>query len=219
MKKLHALSWPRLLVGAMGLPLFSALVCFTPVHGAETSAGTGASYALTKGTNEFGLWAGGSPDSSKIIGSTENRNLLLVSLRYGRVLAAWESLSLEYTLDIFPAAVVFEPDRIRRGRSTIYGAGLSPLGFKINFAQESWIKPFVATSVGFLYFVDDVPVPRSSRFNFTPEIGLGVQFFLTPKNAMTLGYKFHHMSNANTGRSNPGMDSHVIYAGFSFFTP
>jgi len=203
----------------MGLPLFSALVCFTPVHGAETSAGTGASYALTKGTNEFGLWAGGSPDSSKIIGSTENRNLLLVSLRYGRVLAAWESLSLEYTLDIFPAAVVFEPDRIRRGRSTIYGAGLSPLGFKINFAQESWIKPFVATSVGVLYFVDDVPVPRSSRFNFTPEIGLGVQFFLTPKNAMTLGYKFHHMSNANTGRSNPGMDSHVIYAGFSFFTP
>jgi len=219
MKKLHALSWPRLLVGAMGLPLFSALVCFTPVHGAETSAGTGASYALTKGTNEFGLWAGGSPDSSKIIGSTENRNLLLVSLRYGRVLAAWESLSLEYTLDIFPAAVVFEPDRVRRGRSTIYGAGLSPLGFKINFAQESWIKPFVATSVGVLYFVDDVPVPRSSRFNFTPEIGLGVQFFLTPKNAMTLGYKFHHMSNANTGRSNPGMDSHVIYAGFSIFTP
>ena len=203
----------------MGLPLFSALVCFTPVHGAETSAGTGASYALTKGTNEFGLWAGGSPDSSKIIGSTENRNLLLVSLRYGRVLAAWESLSLEYTLDIFPAAVVFEPDRVRRGRSTIYGAGLSPLGFKINFAQESWIKPFVATSVGVLYFVDDVPVPRSSRFNFTPEIGLGVQFFLTPKNAMTLGYKFHHMSNANTGRSNPGMDSHVIYAGFSIFTP
>jgi hypothetical protein len=203
----------------IGLPLFSALVCFTPVHGAETPTGTGASYALTKGTNEFGLWAGGSPDSSKIIGSTENRNLLLVSLRYGRVLAAWESLSLEYTLDIFPAAVVFEPDRVRRGRSTIYGAGLSPLGFKINFAQESWIKPFVATSVGFLYFVDDVPVPRSSRFNFTPEIGLGVQFFLTPKNAMTLGYKFHHMSNANTGRRNPGMDSHVIYAGFSFFTP
>lgn len=219
MKKIHALSWPRQLVGVMGLPLFGALVCFTPVHGAQTSAGTGASYALTKGTNEFGLWAGGSPDSSKIIGSTENRNLLLVSLRYGRVLAAWESLSLEYTLDIFPAAVVFEPDSVRRGRSSIYGAGLSPLGFKINFAQESWIKPFVAASVGFLYFVDDVPVPRSSRFNFTPEIGLGVQFFLTPKNAVTLGYKFHHMSNANTGRSNPGMDSHVLYAGFSFFTP
>jgi Lipid A 3-O-deacylase (PagL) len=199
--------------------LFGALVSSKPLHGAETVASAGASYALVRGTNEFGLWAGGSPDSTRVFGLAENRKLLLISLRYGRILADWESLSLEYTLDIFPAAVVFEPDRVRRGKSTIYGAGLSPLGFKINFGQASWIKPFVAASLGFLYFEDDIPVPRSSRFNFTPEFGLGVQFFLAPKNALTLGYKLHHISNANTGRSNPGMDSHVIYAGFSFFTP
>jgi hypothetical protein len=188
------------------------------LDGAEPAATT-AAYSLTKGTNEFGLWAGGSPDSSKIFGNVEDRRLLLLALRYGRVLAAWESISLEYTLDLFPAAVVFEPGHVRRGSSTIYGAGLSPLGFKVNFGQQSWIKPFAAASVGFLYFEDDVPVPRSSRFNFTPELGLGVQFFLAPQRAVTLGYKLQHMSNANTGRSNPGMDSHVFYAGFSFFTP
>jgi opacity protein-like surface antigen len=199
--------------------ILSALTSLTPLHGAEPVSGAGASYALLESTNEFGLWVGGSPDSTHTIGDTEDRRLLLVGLRYGRILAAWESLSLEYTLDLFPAAVVFEPEDVRRGRSTIYGAGLSPLGIKVNFAQQSWIKPFVAASVGFLYFQDDVPVPRSSRFNFTPEIGLGVQFFLTPKTAATVGYKFHHMSNANTGQSNPGMDSHVLYAGFSFFTP
>lgn len=219
MKKRHALRLPQNVIETMAFVLCSALVSFTPLHGAEPPAVAGASYALLKGTNEFGLWAGGSPDSTKIFGNTEDRQLLLVGLRYGRILAAWESLSLEYTLDIFPAAVVFEPERVRRGSSTIYGAGLTPLGFKVNFSQQSWIKPFVAASVGFLYFQDDVPVPRSSRFNFTPEIGLGVQFFLTPKRALTIGYKLHHMSNANTGRSNPGMDSHVIYAGFSFFTP
>jgi len=219
MKKINSLSPPRHRAAAIGLLVFSVLLCFTPVHGADTRAGAGGSYALARGTNEFGLWAGGSPDSSRIIGNTEDRKLFLFALRYGRILGAWESLSIEYTLDIVPAAVVFEPDRVRRGRSAIYGAGVSPLGLKINFAQDSWIKPFVAASVGFLYFEDDVPVPRSSRFNFTPEIGLGVQFFLTPKSAVTLGYKLHHMSNANTGRSNPGMDSHVIYAGFSFFTP
>ena len=219
MKKINAFGRPRHFIEATTLMLFNALLCFTPVHGAESTARAGAGYALAKGTNEFGLWAGGSPDSSSWIGHTENRQLFLFALRYGRILATWESLSLEYTLDIFPAAVVFEPDRVRRGSSTIYGAGLSPLGIKINFGQDSWIKPFVAASVGFLYFEDDIPVPRSSRFNFTPEIGLGVQFFLTPKRSLTLGYKLHHMSNANTGRSNPGMDSHVIYAGFSFFTP
>jgi hypothetical protein len=176
-------------------------------------------YALAEGTNEFGFWAGGSPDSSRWIANTEDRQLLVAALRYGRVIKAWESLSLEYTLDIFPAAVFFEPGWVRRGRSTIYGAGVSPLGLKLNFGQESWIKPFLAASVGFLYFQEDVPVPHSSRFNFTPELGLGVQLFVNPKWAVNLGYKLHHMSNANTGRSNPGVDSHVFYAGLSFFTP
>ena len=219
MKKIDALTLWRSLVDALAFLLFSVVVCVTPLHGAKSPAGAGASYALIKGTNEFGLWIGGSPDSSRIFGNTEDRKLLLFALRYGRILAAWESFSLEYTLDIFPAAVVFEPDRVRKGSSTIYGAGLSPFGLKANFGQQSWIKPFVAASVGFLYFQDDIPVPHSSRFNFTPEIGLGLQFFLAPKRAVTLGYKFHHMSNANTGRFNPGMDSHVIYAGFSFFIP
>jgi Lipid A 3-O-deacylase (PagL) len=216
MKHLQALRLQQSFVRAMVFGVFSTLVVVTPLQGAETSPGASAGYALTKGTNEFGLWAGGSPDST---GNIENRKLLLFALRYGRVLATWESVALEYTLDIFPAVVVFEPDRVRRGSSTIYGAGLSPLGFKVNFAQQSWIQPFVAASVGFLYFEDDIPVPHSSRFNFTPEIGLGVEFFLAPKRALTLGYKLHHISNAGIGRSNPGMNSHVIYAGFSFFTP
>jgi opacity protein-like surface antigen len=192
----------------------------TPLQSAETADTTAqTSYALVKGTNEFSLWAGGSPDSAVFIGKTPDRSLLLVGLRYGRILAAWESVSLEYTFDIIPAAVVFEPDHVRRGSSTIYGAGASPLGFKVNFGQQSWIKPFVGASVGFLYFEDEVPVPGSSRFNFTPEIGLGLQFFLTPKRAVTVGYKYHHISNAGNARRNPGLDSNVIYAGFSFFTP
>lgn len=200
-----------LLLSAFFIPT-AALFCAEPAPAAR-------GYALTKGTNEFGLWAGGSPDSVELFGNVENRKLFLLALRYGRVLAAWDSVALEYTLDIFPAAVYFKPGHVRRGSSSEYGAGLSPLGFKVIFGQQSWIKPFVAASVGFLYFEHDVPVPHSSRFNFTPELGLGVQFSLTPKTALTVGYKFHHMSNANSGRTNPGMDSNVIDAGYSFFTP
>lgn len=202
------------------LTIVSALFIVTPVKGAELSAAAAQpSYTLENGMNEFGIWAGGSPDSSDFIGKTRDRSLVLVGLRYGRVLRAWESVSLQYTFDILPAAFVFESNGTRSGDSTIYGAGLSPLGFKLNFGQQSWIKPFVAASVGFLYFEDEVPVPRSSRLNFTPELGFGAQFFLAPKRAVTFGYKFHHISNGGIERRNPGMDSHVIYAGFSFFTP
>jgi hypothetical protein len=219
MKLSRALSLARGLTVLTSFMVLSTPLVLRPLQGAESPSSAGDSYALTRGTNEFGLWAGGSPDSSDLIATTENRKLALVALRYGRVLKAWESLSLEYTLDIFPAAAVFEPNHVRSGKSTFYGAGLSPLGFKLNFGQQSWVKPFIAASVGFLYFEQDVPVPDSSRFNFTPEVGLGVQFFLAPKRALTLGYKLHHMSNASRSRNNPGMDSHVIYAGFSFFTP
>ena len=30
-----------------------------------------------------------------------------------------------------------------------------------------------------------------------------------------LGFKFHHMSNANRGRQNPGIDGNVVYLGLS----
>jgi hypothetical protein len=204
-------------LAAIILLLGGVFASFTPAHSAAAAAGSG--YSLTRGTNEFGLWAGGSPNSSEFIGLTEDRNLFLLGLRYGRVLAAWDSISLQYTLDIIPVALMFEPDRVRRGDSTIYGAGLTPLGFKLNFGQQSRIKPFIALSVGFLYFERDVPVPGSSRFNFTPELGLGLQYFLAPKSAITLGYKLQHISNAGISSRNPGVDFHLFYAGYSFFTP
>lgn len=210
---------PQKFVLPIVFTMFGMCLGFAPPAGAQGSAGVRSSYALDEGTNEFGLWAGGAPDSIDFLGHAEDRKLFLAGLRYGRVLKAWDSVSLEYTFDIIPAALVFMPDRVRGSRSTIYGAGLSPLGFKLNFGQDQRIKPFIAASVGFLYFQKDVPAPRSSRFNFTPELGAGLQFFLTPKNALTIGYKLQHISNAGIEDSNPGMDSHFIYAGFSFFTP
>ena len=97
MKKRHAFSLQQSFVRVMVLGVFSMLVGATPLQGAETSPGASAGYALTKGTNEFGLWAGGSPEST---GNIEDRQLFLFALRYGRVLAAWESvafLGMEWT--------------------------------------------------------------------------------------------------------------------------
>jgi opacity protein-like surface antigen len=217
MRKIFSLRAQKLCL-ATGLLAFIVLGGFSSVQAADSPTSGGA-YALRAGMNEFGFWLGGSPDTAQLIGTVEDRQLLLLALRYGRILQTWDAAALEYTLDLYPAVVYFEPSNVRRGSSTIYGAGLSPIGLKLNFAPQSWLQPFVAASVGFVYFTHDVPVPSSSRFNFTPELGLGLQFFIAPKRALTIGYKLHHISNANTGHSNPGMDSHVIYAGFSFFTP
>ncbi len=70
---------------------------------------------------------------------------------------------------------------------------------------------------GFLIFTRDVPVPGATKFNFAFDIGGGLQFGVASNWALTLGYKFHHLSNASTTGVNPGLDANVFYAGFSFF--
>ena len=55
------------------------------------------------------------------------------------------------------------------------------------------------------------------QFNFTFDFGGGIQLFTKNHNAVTLGYKYDHISNAYRGQINPGFDSNVFYVGFSFF--
>jgi opacity protein-like surface antigen len=55
-----------------------------------------------------------------------------------------------------------------------------------------------------------------THFNFTAQLGGGVQLFTFSRHAaLDLGYKYHHISNANLGDKNPGMDSHMVFVGVS----
>src|SRR5918911_4844314 len=67
-------------------------------------------FLLKRGDNEFGFWAGFSPKATTIFGGlhddeAEDRKFFIAALRYGRTLAASNSLALQYTLDAVPVAV------------------------------------------------------------------------------------------------------------------
>jgi hypothetical protein len=149
--------------------------------------------------------------------------LLLLGLRYGRVLGGSRDVAIEYTADAIPLALVFQPDFAREfNRSddaVIYGAGVSPIGFRFIFNRRGRIKPFAETTGGFIYSRRPVPldVDGATRFNFTFDFSGGVQFFTSARRAVTVGYKFHHLSNAHRASFNPGLDSNVVYIGFSLF--
>jgi hypothetical protein len=36
---------------------------------------------------------------------------------------------------------------------------------------------------------------------------------VTRGRGLELGYRYHHTSNAGTGRANPGLNAHVLYMG------
>lgn len=103
------------------------------------------------------------------------------------------------------------------GRRTTRGIGLEPVGFDFNFRRRHRLQPVVGINGGFLKFTHDVPIDGSSAFNFTFSLRGGVQIFTSESQSITVGYRFHHISNANTGNPfNPGIDSDFIYAGYSF---
>ncbi|WP_035348966.1 acyloxyacyl hydrolase [Edaphobacter aggregans] len=96
------------------------------------------------------------------------------------------------------------------GARWTYAGGLSPLGQRINLAPRHRLQPFVAFNAGFLVSPGDVPVNDSSRFNFTFEFGAGIELFHDRHHSWSAEYKLHHLSNAWTGKQNPGVDNQVI---------
>ena len=179
---------------------------------------------LLRGTNEFGIWTGYSPFFFVLKGTSKDRQLLLLNFQYARTLLVTRPLTLKYTAEAVPIALEFQPTQhylvagklLNNPAGTIYGAGSSPIGLQANFGPKR-IQPLVNGSLGFLYFTSQVPVLKSSQFNYTITIGFGTQIFWRPGRSLTVGWKYHHLSNNYRGQLNPGMDSGVFYFGLFGF--
>jgi hypothetical protein len=205
----------------MRMRLWPALFLLPSVFLLTSAASAQANHHFG-GDNELGFWAGFSPQSGSTIGVSPDRKFFLSAVRYSRVLKNWHDIGFRYTIDLVPAAVVLQPKngfQVLSGgqREAIYGTGISPVGFQINFRRQKALQPFAETNGGLLYFLRNVPVPGSSNFNFTFDFGGGAQYFYRPKRALTAGYLFHHISNAETAPHNPGIDNNIIFGGLSFY--
>lgn len=176
--------------------------------------------------NEFGVWGAISFDATTWIGYTPGARFGNIGLRYGRVLAANQSLAFSWTIDAVPVAVLSVKRltiiptgsgtfTVRQTRDHTYGAGLSPIGLKLNFRRSHMLQPFASGTAGFLYFRKQVPVPGASQFNFTFDFGGGVDIVSNSRRAIGIGYKYQHISNGYTATINPGVDVQMIYVGYS----
>jgi hypothetical protein len=207
--------------------LFAGLLAAAPASRCQI----GESY---EPKNEFGVWAGYSFDSPHVIGTTSERQVGLLAVHYARTLWKNPSASLQYTIDVLPLELVLEPKIknvifttppphntfIPGARDYVYGGGVNPIGFKVNFLRRRRFQPFLASTAGFIASVKRVPidVPGGTQFNFAFDFQAGFQRYNSSRTrAWTLGYKLLHISNANRADLNPGMDGNVIFLGYSFF--
>lgn len=187
-------------------------------------------FLLKRGDNELGVWAGFSPKATTIFGGlrddeADERKFFIAAFRYGRTLAANDSLALQYTLDAIPVALATGTivSRTTTGgvttfqRETAYGGGVTPLGLQLDFANGAKVHPFVHVNGGLLWFNKSVPIEDAGKLALVGEAGGGIRIFTSERRAVNIGVRFHHISNGDRHGANRGLNNFVIYAGFSVF--
>ena len=75
----------------------------------------------------------------------------------------------------------------------------------------------VSTDGGFIYFMDRVLSPQGSQFMYTVDFGTGINIFRKERQAVSIGYRYQHLSNGNISQHNPGMDANTFYVSVSRF--
>ena len=76
------------------------------------------------------------------------------------------------------------------------------------------LHPVVRAGAGILYASREVP-QGETRLNFSLLVGVGVDVDVSKRIQLAPEYRFHHVSNANTGPVNPGINDHTLIIGIS----
>ena len=204
-----------------GIALFAAALPGVALGGFCSDAPRGPRH-------EFQFFAGYSPASSTLIGTGPDRRFALAGFSYSYRCWEWSSVSVSYTGTLLPAATLIqpaetsyalEPPYVRRvGGRAVYGFAAAPLGFTFEIARRRRAHPFAETMEGIVASTEPIPEnqPDASGLNFVVDLGGGVKWMAGDRRAVTLGYRFLHISNAGTTSFNPGVDNNVFYVGYSF---
>ena len=170
----------------------------------------GIGSGFRKGTEEESVTVGMGL-GMKVLGGSQSHNLVLGRLRYGRVLTevvggnSWLRGNLGWGLELVGGGQ-YQPKEA-------YLFGLTPT-LRYSFATGSRWMPFVDGGAG--VSLTDIGHPDlSTKFEFNLQVGAGCNYFLKDNLALTLQYRFLHLSNARIDTPNLGVNTSIIYLGLT----
>jgi len=182
----------------------------------------------------------------KGVGDRSDFNFLWGGGQVGKVMtpvlhAGILSGQFEYGANIMPLWLAFTPaahDQTFLYQGQVYtqtigggnyiGLSLTPVIFRWNFLTHSHrIQPWFQGAGGLIYtthkFPPEVLVPHgtpggTSVWNFSPQGGLGLHYFLRSRRSIDLGVNAVHISSASLGDRNPGVNASIqIQVGYTFW--
>ncbi len=170
--------------------------------------------------HDFQFFAGYSPVSATLIGTTTDRRFFMAGFGYSYRCWDLSGVSISYSGELMPAAVLLQPGQYLPqfvAAHAVYGFAITPLGFTADFGRRHRVYLLLQTNEGIIASSEPIPinVTGATGLNFLIDVGGGVRIKTGPRRTISLGYKFLHISNGFTSAVNPGVDNNVFYTGFS----
>ncbi len=104
---------------------------------------------------------------------------------------------------------------LAEAENTGWEIGITPL-LKFTLPLTRGLHLFLEGGVGIIGENFDSPaVPHA--FNFTPQVGAGLDIALAPRWGLTVAYRFRHSSNAGLYDENPAFNVQFFQAGLLYF--
>ncbi len=103
------------------------------------------------------------------------------------------------------------------GGGTFTGISLTPIILRWDFAAKGKFVPLVQGAGGLLWtnhkYPPDyyAPYGGTSVWNFTPQFGVGINYFIKPKRSISFAANAVHISSASLGDHNPGVNASVQF--------
>lgn len=195
----------------------TAVLLMLLLVGTTWGADIDARNRVTKGTLEFGFltgyWQGNNAFGNE---PSANRSAVYFLPQLGLVLtdeigSGWTSGNVEVLIEPL-AAHYYQPFS-----ASAFGGSLM---VKYNFLDFGRWMPFWDGGAGMLWTDLGPRIPeQSTQFNFVLQTGPGVSYFVTENTSVTVGIRFHHISNAGIGDRNIGLNGCLFNVGISFFSP
>ena len=154
----------------------------------------------------------GAARSVALFQSAADRSYGVQTVSWGRSLTrphgpGWLRGCFAWAVEGTPLLVQFEP-------TPLYGAGIAPAVWRWNFLPLRRWSVFAELSMGGLWTTDPLP-EGTQNVNFTAHWGGGVRWHTSSQDSVVFSYRFQHFSNGNQLSTNPGVNSHVLLAGWS----
>jgi len=162
------------------------------------------------------LFTAHSPYSTLLFAKMKNTQFSLIGFNFGHSIFRSGNLSLFLSSEVVLFGRMNYPVNGHSGpKAQRSGLGIVPLRFTVPLTRSGSRNHFYAdTGFGVILFEKKFPNPEGTNLNVTFDLGIGYQFSISQNNSLSIGYRFHHLSNAGTGEINPGLDSNMLFHQF-----